>query len=228
MKNKIKPFIQNLIKENILYILGNIFIFFLLIITIIIGFSEILDYNKKVAELRIELKQLENKITLLNTVVPSSEKLEENLIFLNILIPNTEDYFSIIYSLEKLSQKSNFIISSYNVIVGQSTAEKLKLSVTGSGDNESFVEFLQNYNFGGGRLITSDKIRLDKDNVGSVQIDLTFYTKAVSTTRDLEIVPDEKIFKNLESLKNKVNFIVERNLSSETLDLDYPKKSNPF
>src|SRR3989338_466149 len=128
MKNKIKPFIRRLIKENIFYIVGNVFIFTLIIITVRIGLTENSNYNKKISTLKTELKQLQSKVNLMRTTIPSSDKLDEDLNFLNALIPNIEDYFSIIYSLEKLSQKSNFIITEYTVNVANSTAEKLKLS----------------------------------------------------------------------------------------------------
>jgi hypothetical protein len=127
-----------------------------------------------------------------------------------------------------LSQKSNFIINSYTVSVGSSTAEKLKLNVSGTGDSQTFIDFLKSYNFGGGRLITSDKIQLDPNFFGTIKIDLTFYTKNVSTSQNLEIEPDEKVFKELEALKSKVNFIFETNVATNEPDYNYPKKQNPF
>jgi len=225
---KIKPFIRRLIRENIIYIAGNVLIFFLIIITIRIGLTENSSYNQKISTLKTELNQLQNKVTLMQTVIPSSEKLDEDLNFLNTLIPNIEDYFSIIYALEKLSQKSNFVVTSYSVNVGNSAVDKLKLEVTGAGDSQSFINFLKDYNFGGGRLITSDKIRLDPNFFSSIKIDLTFYAKAVSTDKNLDLIPDYKFFQELESLKSKVNFSFDSNLTSSSDDLDYPRKNNPF
>lgn len=228
MKNKIKPFIRRLIKENIFYIIGNVFIFILIIITVIIGLTENSSYNKKISALKTELSQLQNKITLMNTVIPSSDRLDEDLKFLNALIPNAEDYFSIIYSLEKLSQKTNFIVTEYKINVGNSTAEQLKLSVLGTGDSQSFIKFLKSYNFEGDRLITSDKIQIDPNFFGSIKIDLAFYTKSVSTGKNLEPAPNYKFFEELETLKSKVNFSFDNNLATNSANLDYPKKNNPF
>lgn len=228
MKIKIKPFLRRLLKENIYYLIGNIFIFVLIIVTIKIGITNNSDYEKKISALKVELNQLKNKVTLMNTAIPSSKKLDEDLDFLNKLIPNIEDYFSIVYALEKLSQKSNFIITSYTVSVGSSTAEKLKLNVSGTGDSQTFIDFLKNYNFGGGRLITSDKIQLDPNFFGTIKIDLTFYTKNTSLSKNLEIEPDEKIFKELEALKSKVNFVFESNTATNEPDFNYPRKGNPF
>lgn len=228
MKFKIKPFLRRLLKENIFYIIGNIFIFVLIIVTIKIAITNNSNYEKKITTLKKELIQLKNKVTLMNTSIPTSLKLDEDLDFLNKLIPNVEDYFSIVYALEKLSQKSNFVITSYTVSVGNSTAEKLKLNVSGTGDSQTFIDFLKNYNFGGGRLITSDKIQLDPNFFGTIKIDLTFYTKNISSSQNLEIEPDAKIFQELEALKSKVNFIFESNEATSEPDYNYPRKSNPF
>jgi len=228
MKNKIKPFIRRLLKENILYIAANFFIFILIIIAVKVGTTENSNYEKKIAILKVELSQLQNKVTLMHTIIPSSEKLDEDLYFLNKLIPNVEDYFSIVYALEKLSQKSNFLISSYNVAVGKSTSQKLRINVTGMGDSQAFIEFLKNYNFGGDRFITSDKIQLDPNFFGTIKIDLTFYTKNVQKSQNLELAPDDKVFKELEALKSKVNFVFDSNVASSEADLKYPRKSNPF
>jgi len=222
---KIKPFIRRLIRENIFYIVGNAFIFILIIITVGIGLTENSSYNKKISSLKTELNQLQNKVNLMNTTIPSPDRLDEDLNFLNTLIPNIEDYFSIIYALEKLSQKSNFVITGYTVNVEKSTAEKLELSITGIGESQSFINFLKDYNFGGGRLITSDKIQLDPNFFGSIKIDLTFYAKSVLTGKNLAL-PDDKVFEELEALKSKVNFSFDSNV--ETPDFNYPRKGNPF
>lgn len=228
MKYRIKPFLRRLLKENVYYLICNIFIFSLIVITIKIGITNNANYEKKISSLKIELDQLQNKVTLMHTTIPSSEKLNEDVDFLNKLIPNIEDYFSVIYALEKLSQKSNFIITSYTVAVVNSTSEKLRLNVSGMGDSQTFIDFLKSYNFGGGRLITSDKIQLDPDFFGTIKIDLTFYTKSVSTSQNLELPPDDKVFKELESLKSKVNFVFESNVATSEPDYNYPRKQNPF
>ena len=228
MKNKIKPFIRRLIKENVFYLIGNVFVLILIIITVRIGLTENSNYDKKIAVLKVELTQLANKVNLMREVIPASRKLDEDLNFLNILIPNVEDYFSIIYSLEKLSQKTNFIITSYIVNVGNSTSEKLNLEVTGSGESQSFIKFLKDYNFGGGRLITSDKIQIDPNLFGLIRIALTFYAKNVSLNKNFEPMSDYKFFQELETLKSKVNFSFDNNTATNSANLDYPKKENPF
>lgn len=229
MKTKIKPFIKRLLKENIYYIVGNIFIFILIIIAIKTGFTEMANYKRKIAALETENIELMNKVTLMNSAVPQSEKLDEDVKFLNTLIPDVEDYFSVIYALEQLSKKTNFIITSYSVNVKASTTDKLRINVTGVGDSQSLINFLKDYNFSGGRLITSDKVQLDPNFSGSIIINLTFYNKKTTAANKLETSVKSSTYKELEDLKNKVNFSFESNdIASASSTLDYPKKSNPF
>lgn len=228
MKNKIKPFIRSLIRKNIIYIIGNFFALVLIVITIKIGITQNHDYKSKIEVLKNELTQLQNKVTLMHSIIPSTNKLDEDLDFLEKLIPNIEDYFSVIYSLEKLSEKTNFIITSYNVVLSMSTPEKLRLTVSGVGDSLTFINFLKSYNYGGGRLITSDKILFDSDFTGTMKIDLAFYSKNVDTNQELQSTPDEKMFRELETLKSKVNFSFDSNVESQAAGFNYPRKSNPF
>jgi hypothetical protein len=230
MKNKIKPFIKRLIKENIAYIFGNFFIIFLIIITIKMGLSEIHSYNQKIDSLKLENKDLMNKLTLINSVIPASEKLDEDVKILNMLIPNAEDYFSIIYALDKLSTQTNFVINSYTINIGASTQDKLKISVEGVGDSQSLINFLKNYNFSGGRLITSDKVQIDPNFSGSIKIDLTFYNKKTAFSDKLETPVNNATYKELEDIKGKVHFnlIENDNIATGTSVVNYPKKSNPF
>ena len=228
MKIKIKPFIRRLVKENIYYIIGNIFIFALIILTIRIGLTENANYQKKVNSLKVENSVLANKVIIMNNSIPKTDKLDEDVKFLNSLIPNAEDYFTVIYALEKLSQKSSFVITDYNVNVLASTSEKLRISITGEGNSKSFLDFLKDYNYAGGRLITSDKVQLDPNYSGSIKIDLTFYNKKAEANNKFDVSANLGVYKELEDLKAKVNFSFNDNVSSESANFDYPKKTNPF
>ena len=203
-------------------------IFVLIIIAIKIGFTENSNYNEKITTLKAELGPLRNEVSLMSTTIPSSDKLDDDLKFLNTLIPNAEDYFSIIYSLEKLSQKTNFIVSSYIVNVGSSESETIRLGVVGTGDSQTFINFLKSYNFEGDRLITSDKIQLDPNFSGSQKIDLTFYNKKIEANNKFDMSANSNIYKELETLKAKVNFNFNNSVATNSADLNYPRKTNPF
>jgi hypothetical protein len=224
----IKPFIKRLIKDNIFYIVGNVALIILIIITIKISLTQNLEYKTKISALKTENISLMNKITVIQKSVPMSKTLDEDIQFLNNMIPNSEDYFSIIAALEKLSKKSNFTITDYTVNINQSTAEKLRLSVGGQGDSQSFIDFLKNYNFYGGRLITSDKVQLDPNFSGLIKIDLTFYSKNSLPENNVDHSINSKIYSELDEIKSKINFIFDEEISPDSENFEYQKKENPF
>lgn len=227
MKIKINPYLRQLIKQNIIYIFSFFVLIVFFILILIFGIKKINQTNKNINMLNNDINNLQKKINLINTVVPNEEILNEDIRILNALIPNTEDYFSIIYALEILSQKTGFYINSYTVNVSQSTVNKLKLIVTGIGDANAFLKFLSEYNFGGSRLITSDKIELNQLLNGSVKLDLTFYNKKVDIKSKEIAITNLNIFKEIEKIKEKVSFNFINSENQET-NIEYKIKQNPF
>ena len=228
MRLRIKPYLLRLIRENLVYLLSSLLLTVLIITVTKVSLDKIIQAETDIGTLNSDISKLQKKITLFQTVIPPSNKLDEDVALLNSLIPNVEDYFSVIYSLETLSEKTGFSIIGYSVNVNKSTANKLRLTVTGVGDSNSFLKFLQNYNFAGGRLITSDKIELNPQLSGSIKLDLTFYNKSTANNNTDINVTDNKAFQDLESIKQKVSFDFGQSQAAENLDLNYPKKSNPF
>ena len=229
-KIKIKPYLYQLIKENILYITFSFSFLMLIIFLVQSSVVKILTLNQKYQTTTSEVNKLRKRFDLLNTIVPSTEELEQDIKILNALIPNAEDYFSILYALDKLSQDTGFIITSYDVDMKKSTTDKLKLSVSGIGDTVNFINFLNNYNFSGGRLITSDKIELNAKTSGQIKIDLTFYNKKINLNSNQNMPINQKVFEDITALKTKINFIFDDQSASGTANIDtsYPTKNNPF
>lgn len=229
-KVKIKPYLYQLIKENILYIIFSFGFLMLSIFLVQTSIAKILILNQKSLTAKREVSELKKRFDLLNTIVPSTEELEQDIKILNALIPNVEDYFSIIYALDKLSQDTGFIITSYDVNMKKSTADKLKLTISGIGNTADFVNFLGSYNFSGGRLITSDKIELSTNTSGQIKIDLTFYNKKINTNYNQNIPVNQKVFEDITVLKSKINFVFNDQSASETANIDtsYPVKSSLF
>ena len=232
LKLKIKPYLYRLLKENILYIISFLLLIFLNILILIIGINKLINLNNEVKKISTEVSDLKNRYKFyFQSQDLVEEKLIEDIKMLNRLIPDVEDYFSIIYALEKLSQKTGFYIISYSVDVSKSTKDKLRLSVSGVGDSVSFLNFLESYNFGGERLITSDKIEYNSQASGAIKLNLTFYNKNISLSavgNQLygQEIPKEDIFAEIEAIKSKVDFSFSQEPVAE--DFNYQKKSNPF
>ncbi len=227
---KAKPYLLKLIMQNISYIAAAVLLVVLLFVEIKIGLDrmKMLDASNK--SLSVEVNELQTKYNLLNTVIPSSDELDQDIRLLNGLIPEVEDYFSIIYALETLSNRTGFIVTSYIVDVKKSTKQQLQLSITGVGDSRSFLEFLKNYNFSGGRLITSDKIELNPQESSAIRINLTFYNKKVNLDYSQKFQINPKTIEEITKLKNKVQFSFSsvQTVEQGEPDYSYTKKTNPF
>lgn len=225
---KIMPYLAKLIQQNLIYIAGAALLLVLVVVVVKTGVDRIQKADVTNKSLTTEVTELRNKFNLLNTVVPSSEELDSDIQLLNSLIPEAEDYFSIIFALETLSRKTGFIITSYTVNMKASTKEELKLSVTGVGDTTAFMSFLENYNFAGGRLITSDKIELNPQESSAIKVNLTFYNKKVALNFADGVVINPKTIEEIALLRDKVDFSFKEEVAAPTVDYSYPKKTNPF
>lgn len=229
MKLKINPYVIGLLRDNILYIVLNIFVCVLIIFIVFINSKKAIENTKKITTLNTEIQDLERRTSLFNNALLGEVDLDATIKGLNELIPNSEDYFSVIYALEKLSQKTGFIINSYYINMALSTSNKLKLLITGTGDRTSFLKFLSEYNFGGGRLITSDKIELTPQISGQIKVDITFYSKKTDLSQNSEGTKLSPTFlEDLARLKQKVQFDLKVSSVEGDLNLNYLRKTNPF
>ncbi len=229
MKQIVSPYIFGLIRENSVYISLSCIVSLLIFFFLPFNSSKLFTNSQTIYRLTKETEVLRKRVNLFNQVSLSKEDLDLTAKTLGALIPNTEDYFSIIFALEKLSQKTSFIITSYTINLKASTKQKLKLSITGTGDQASFLKFLSEYNFGGERLITSDKIELNRQIAGQIKVDLTFYTEATNLTKNAKPISfSQSMLKDLAILKDKVRFDLKEGTNEADLDLPYQKKINPF
>lgn len=238
MKPKIKPYILHLLNENFFYIISFFGVLIILLIIFFSGISKIINGNKELKKLETELLDLRNKVKLLNYDEEKTKKINYSIEILNMLIPNFEDYFSIIYSLEKLSYKTGFMIVNYSIDMNASSQNKIKLSVTGIGDSNTFLNFLKDYNFSGGRLITSDNIEYNIQKNDNVKINLTFYNKnpksffsdekkfTVGNSDIQENNNIDNILLEIDNIKDKIVFDLSEIDAKEIVD--YSVKSNPF
>ena len=192
--------------------------------------KKVFDNNQKIDILTKEVSDLQKRIGVFNKAFLNSEDMESSLKILNSLVPNTEDYFSVIYALDKLSKQTNFVINSYSIGLKSSTPGKLKLTIVGNGDRNAFLKFLSEYNFGGDRLITSDKIELTPQISGQIKIDVTFYSQnaSLSKTRTNTTILSESLLQELASLKEKVHLDLKESTIEAEFDFNYPRKTNPF
>ncbi|MCX6732860.1 MAG: hypothetical protein NTV98_04955 [Candidatus Roizmanbacteria bacterium] len=208
----------------------SIFVFFLLIIVVLVFYGQFNEQKKEVDLMTGEVQMLKNRFdTLKYNKSLTEDQIKDYNKLLASLVPETEDFFSIVYALEQISLASKFIISDYVIEIGKlSNRERITLNVTGKGDTEAFLRFLQEYQFAGGRLATSDKIQYGGTTTGGTKIALTFYNKRFTFNESVQVpqLSKEEIAK-LEVIKQKVKFQFSSS-GYQSISTEYPEKGNPF
>ena len=228
MKLKIDFYLVKVLKENLIY-LG----FFILLIVVYLLFSysfvnRMVKADQNISKLRTEIADLKKQAEL---VTYKQEVLKEGIDFAKTneiftkLIPNEEDFFSVIAALEKISQETNFLIVNYSINLKSSTKDKLSLTVEGKGDDESFFNFLKNYRYSGGRLITIDKIDYRTTGFTEVKLIVNFYSGKANglAKKTSKLSEDEK--KMIKEIEEKITLDLK---SEEATSSSYAVKSNPF
>ncbi|NTU46949.1 hypothetical protein HGA88_04970 [Candidatus Roizmanbacteria bacterium] len=179
-----------------------------------------------------EVEKLASEVTTLQTnkqTVESNKKIAENDIdeynaILTQLIPESEDFFSIILALEKVSEQTGFRIAGYGVNPSLTSQERVTISVNGDGDADTFIRFLKTYQFGGGRLMTNESYNYSPNSQGKINMSLHFYSKKTSPSSSLARISSSD-WELLNKVKSKTQILMK---SDSTAVTDYATKTNPF
>lgn len=231
MNLKIKPYIKFLLKEHLLYFFLTVLMTVLTVFLIASFFSKMSQTNQKKQDLEGEIANLQTRLKLVDAVGKKDiEDISNDLRLLNTLVPDVEDYFSILYTLENLSRQTNFVITSYIINLKESSSNTLAFIISGEGDQEDFLNFLTQYNFGGGRLLTADKIELGS-NVGN-QIKLNIYAYHQNALKESRIAKTDAE-KLLKIIKPKISIALTQPQAEPTGEKQqensqYKTKTNPF
>lgn len=98
------------------------------------------------------------------------------------LIPETEDYFSIIASLERMSIRTGLKITRYNLNLPTAGQEKFTLTIVGTVPIEDLPRFLNTYKFGTQRMVTIEAIQITNQPENNVRFTMNYYSKPVTGT----------------------------------------------
>lgn len=223
---KIDYFLAKQIKKHLLYLITLVLIIFLFFFSISYFFNQKTLLQQKKETIINEIATLENKK---NIILTAKNIQNQNLSFdelnkaLNTLLPNNEDYFSIIFALEKISQETGFQVIGYEINLKKSTDNKLAITITGIGDRNSFMNFIKNYRFIGNRLITIDNINFTEGGMNQTKIDLNFYHSVNKNLASYYQI-NEKDKQLLKEILEKTNILINEESSPE----NYETKDNPF
>src|SRR3989344_846883 len=225
MKPKISPYLKYLLAENIYYII----ISFILLISIFMVPSIVLNtYSQNIEKINTieeELQEINSKKNALSFLSSTSSKnIDEYYNIVSSLIPETENYFTIIYALNNLAELTNFNITSYSLNLKESTVNKISIEVTGVGNHSEFLNFLKEYNVGGGRLITAEEITLNSEEFTGITLRLNFYSQK-SSLFQRGTIDYKNILSKIDNLKSKIKFNFQTDTKEESVIEDYPTKT---
>ncbi|GIW63348.1 MAG: hypothetical protein KatS3mg091_150 [Patescibacteria group bacterium] len=213
-----------LIKEHLIY-------FILLVVNIAILFSVSIYFRTSVLEKKQNIKNIQEEIDRYEKVKKriesmniSTEAVDEFYQQINMLIPNKYNMFETIAAIEKLARDSNFATVSYTVKPDSATG-KLVITIEGTSSPKSFLNFLKDYNFKSGKLITINEVNYNNEAT-NVKIDLTFYYYDPKTI-DNDITNIELPTKDDLTLLSEISSKIQIDLI-ESSDNFYPIKGNPF
>ncbi|OGK62457.1 hypothetical protein A2334_05470 [Candidatus Roizmanbacteria bacterium RIFOXYB2_FULL_38_10] len=185
------------------------------------------ELSNQQAILKEEVNLLKNRS---DTLKFNKSLTEDQIIIYNkiltSLIPESEDYFSVIYALETISQKTGFSITSYTINLSKSSREKMSIIIEGRGSLSAFLIFLRNYEYTGGRLITSEKIEFSGVNFTNTKVSLNFYSKKFTFNESVIPQLSKKDIEKLEQIKQKVQITLKEDESDTPQE--YETKDNPF
>lgn len=222
---KIDFYTRRLLKENFLYLFLFVIILFIISFYFPLQIKNYYEKEEKMEMINNEIFQLRQKLQTLSLI--SSEKIKEYLLLLEELLPENEDFFSIIYALERLSYKTGFRILSYSLSINPGKTNKVSLKIDGEGTVDNFLSFLKNYQIQGRRLITIDEVSFTPQTQKTSLI-LNFYSKPIKIiTEPATISINPKLIQIIESIQKEIS--KEENIdSSASLEENYKFKDNPF
>jgi len=228
MKPKINYYLLRVLKENSIYLIIFIVMLVGVVSGILIFISRFGLINNKTGITNKEITELKKKVDLVSykqEIIKQGINLDQTNKMLTKLIPNQEDFFSAVYALEELSKKTNFTIVNYVINLKSTTKDSLGLTIEGHGDNDTFFNFLRDYRFSGGRLITVDKIDFKSSGFSKIKLNINFYSGKDTAGQNLSQVKltdfDKRIIKEIQT---KITLDV---VGGE-VNTSYSTKTNPF
>lgn len=198
----------------------------ILLVLISASYTTYKQSTNQLAVLQDEVKLLKNRNDTLNyNKTLTADQIETYNKILSTLIPESEDYFSIIYALETISKKTNFQIVAYTIGLSASAPDKIAITVEGKGSTQEFKQFLDGYEFTGGRLVTSEQIEFSGTTTNT-KVALNFYNKKYAFGETVVPQLSKADIAQLDEIKNKIQ--VSFADSSTTNNTSYETKENPF
>ncbi len=149
---------------------------------------QVITTYQLIEETRAQQTKLQGEISYFNLASKlTADDVEGYNTLLLRLIPEVEDYFSIIASLERLSLYTGLDVSRYSIDLPEQGKDKYTLSIVGTVPQSILPLFLQNYQYGTGRLVTIESMTLSDAKENNINLVLSFYSQAVTPSNILKV-----------------------------------------
>lgn len=221
----IDPYTLRLIRENLFYFFSLIISILVLVYVFNYQIRDFFSYQKKISDINQELTELQTKREIVYSYKP--EELDVLIKTINALLPQQEDYFSIMSAIENISSRTGFRVLSYAVRFSQASRDKVTLEVEGYGTPDALIQFLQNYQYQGGRLITMDEIEFAPQSQ-KTSFTLNFYAKEAKISSSGPLKIDKKIIDLVKKISGELSLSTTASTLEGQIEEIYSPKQNPF
>ncbi|HLL60384.1 MAG TPA: hypothetical protein VK338_01585, partial [Candidatus Nitrosocosmicus sp.] len=148
-----------------------------------------LSNKEQINQLKAEITNLQQRKNIIYSFNPG--ELQNLTKTLNTLLPSQEDFFSIFSALERVASKSGFKVTSYTVNFSDKTTEKVSLTIHGEGTPNELLNFIEQYKFSGGRLMTMDNVQFSPSTT-KTELKINFYSKKTAAVKSGSVTVDKK------------------------------------
>ena len=171
---------------------------------IVIGLRLYGDYSalqlrsQEIEDARTSVRLIQNNKTLVSQNIDEYNKILEKV------IPDNESYFLVITSLEQLAARTGVRVVSYSIDLTSTTEEKLTLEVEIEGDLASIENFMKEYQFAGGRLITNERLSLNLKDLQNITFSLNFFHKEFQDGVEGSSIAGKNDIKEIDDIASKL------------------------
>ena len=175
-----------------------------LTVAIVIGLRLYGDYttlqlrSQEIEDARTSVRLIQNNKTLVSQNIDKYNEILEKV------IPDKESYFLVITALEQLAARTGVRVASYSIDLTSTTEEKLTLEVEIEGDLASIENFMKEYQFAGGRLITNERLSLNLKDLQNTSFSLNFFHKEFQDGVEGSSIAGKNDIKEIDDIASKL------------------------
>ena len=175
-----------------------------LTVAIVIGLRLYGDYttlqlrSQEIEDARTSVRLIQNNKTLVSQNIDKYNEILEKV------IPDKESYFLVITALEQLAARTGVRVASYSIDLTSTTEEKLTLEVEIEGDLASIENFMKEYQFAGGRLITNERLSLNLKDLQNTSFSLNFFHKEFQDGVEGSSIAGKNDIKEVDDIASKL------------------------